>query len=494
MAGARPSGSRAWHRSMKKQKKNQSGKNESWRPPRAGGMYSARRTKNNSWEKKRAHYKKILEEFERFGWRDWTARPWLWLPPKLAHDLSPHLLKIYSRYHAAKLKAAEKWRGWMYSQAKPLIKSRWDLGGFRPGPYQWGGFFWRNLYFPNRLGPAGGLDKSGLNVREWWALGAGFCEIGTITPIPQSPNKGKILSRSLRRQALWNHMGFPNRGLDFARRQLEKLPPPQFYSFSFKEGRRAAENSAPREKPARRAISEADPFDSAARIRLAPVFVNIGKNRETPLERAEEDYHKSLRSLCHLADAFVINISSPNTEGLRGLFGAKRLPSFLNSLKKALEEAVRSSPPAAGLKPPSSQAARPCPPLILKLSPDGEEGDFFRLIDQTLEAGIDGFCLGNSSKGLKGAPADFPQYGGVSGKPLARRSLFLLKALRKHLRRQGSSADGKLIISCGGVCSPADVFERLEEGADLTQVYSALALKGPVFLRDVKNLGFIFES
>ena len=441
--------------------------------------------------------------FEGFGWRDWAVRPWLWLPAPLAHSLSPQLLKVYRGFCAARRKAAGLWRGRAKNKEAfgggaalgvsgpgasgpnapgPNGSGPWTSGPDAAGPYKWAPFFWRGLYFPNPLGPAGGLDKNGLNIRDWWALGAGFCEIGTITPLPQTPNKGRILSRSLREQALWNHMGFPNRGLDFARRRLEELPPPQLRRPFKKEGGRGAGQGAKealrggRAAPARherprRAASQAGLSDSSGQARPAPVFVNIGKNRETPLARAEEDYHKSLRSLCHLADAFVINISSPNTEGLRELFGEKRLPRFLSSLKQALNEA--------------GQAAKPGPPLILKLSPDEGEKDFRRLIDQALEAGMDGFCLGNSSAERQAAAAAFPPYGGVSGRPLARKSLFLLRALTERLRQSGAKKGDKLVVSCGGVLTPSDVLERLSEGADLAQAYSALALKGPGFLRNV---------
>ncbi len=396
------------------------------------------------------HKRSLKKSGEGFGWRDLAVRPWLWLPPRLAHDLSPHLLKISSRWHAARLFAAGKWPAGTGGR-------RDDSRRLRPGPYKWGGFFWRNLYFPNPLGPAGGLDKNSLNVRDWWILGAGFCETGTVTPMPQGPNKGKILDRSLRHAALWNRMGFPNRGLDFARARLKSLPAPQFFPMSLNK------KSCRADEPLFLDVSNRE-------ARPAPVFVNIGKNRETPLDRAEEDYSKSLKALCHLADVFVINISSPNTEGLREIFGKKRLPGFLKSLKQALKEAA----PAR------------CPPLILKLSPDAGESDFLRLVDQSLEAGIDGFCLGNSSIRREGAPPEFPPYGGVSGRPAAHRSRLLLKKLAGFMRRRG--ARGRLIISCGGILSPEDVFERLEEGADLVQAYSAFAFNGPGFLRRASAL------
>ena len=141
-------------------------------------------------------------------------------------------------------------------------------------------FSWRGIHFPNPLGTAGGIDKNALHIKDWWSLGAGFLEIGTVTPEPQKANPGKILDRSLKYRSLWNNMGFPNRGLDFMKNRLSSLP---------------------KEKP-------------------SPVFINIGKNRQTPVSKASEDYEKLLSVLHPFADVFVINISSPNTKDLRTIF------------------------------------------------------------------------------------------------------------------------------------------------------------------------------
>ena len=318
-------------------------------------------------------------------------KPWLLLPSKWSYILSPFALKIYSRI-------------------KPF-KNR-----------EWRSFSWRGLYFPNPLGTAGGVDKNALHTREWWALGAGFLEVGTITPEPQKANPSKILDRSLKHRSLWNNMGFPNRGLNFVKEKLSGLP----------------EN-----KP-------------------TPLFVNIGKNRQTSLEQAVEDYRKILFQLHTQADVFVINVSSPNTESLRSLLSEKKLPKFLQSLKGCISN--------FNLKTP----------LILKISPD--EKNFYRILEQSIESDIDGWCICNSTTERK-ISGLFPDYGGVSGKLLADQSLNLLKKAKNYLDKM--KVKDKLLISCGGVLTAQDVFERLEEGAHLVQVYSALVFEGPGFFKSV---------
>ena len=319
------------------------------------------------------------------------TKPWLFLPAPWAHFLSPLALKLYS-------------------QIQP-VKS-----------CQWKSLHWRHLYFPNPLGTAGGIDKNACHTKDWWSLGAGFVEIGTVTPEPQKANPLKILSRSLKYRSLWNNMGFPNKGSEFVKKKLVDLP----------------EN-----KP-------------------TPVFINIGKNRQTPLPQAIEDYRKCLEVLHPFADAFVINISSPNTKDLSGLFSNKAFPPFLKSLKKTMI------------------SLNPKIPMILKISPD--EKDFLRIIKQSIEAGIDGWCICNSTK-ERTVPGLFPEKGGVSGKLLAHQSLNLLREIKKYL--MDNKIEDQLVISCGGILTVQDVLDRLYEGADLVQIYSALVFEGPGFFQSV---------
>ncbi|MBX2988719.1 MAG: quinone-dependent dihydroorotate dehydrogenase [Bdellovibrionaceae bacterium] len=316
-------------------------------------------------------------------------KPWLWLPPKAAHDVGPLALKIYSQF-------TEK------------------------TPPAWRSFLWRNLLFKNRVGIAGGVDKNGANLRAWWALGCGFVEVGTVTPKPQTANPGRIIDRHLPTHSLWNRMGFPSHGADEVLANLK------------------AE----------------EPF-------LTPVFVNIGKNRDTANEDAVEDYKFLIQRFAGVADAFVVNISSPNTKGLRDLQQRESLRALL-----------------APLVDLSGKSATP---VLVKLSPDMEEGAFRDSLLTTHDAGIDGFVLTNTTLSrVKDAP--YPPEGGMSGSPLKELSLQALKTAHSAL---GSRREGKLLVSVGGVMTGDDVFERLSLGADLVQAYSALVLEGPGFFRRV---------
>ena len=364
-------------------------------------------------------------------------KPWLYLPSSWLYSLSPYALKFYSRFNS--------------TQA-----------------YQWKPIKWRGLSFPNPLGTAGGLDKNALYTKDYWRLGAGFLEIGTVTPKAQEPNLDKILDRSVPHLSLWNNMGFPNKGLDFVQQRLEELfrdlsayqgEPSQTKDFSSKDFQ--TKDSLNKNSQEEGFSAKSSP---TGKLKLpSPLFINIGKNRQTPVSQAIEDYKKGMELLYLFADAFVINISSPNTKDLRELFSEKHLPDFLNSLSE-----IKQGLPVK------------CP-MILKLSPDEE--DFIRIIDQSLSAGIDGWCICNSTK-KRPVKNLFPEdRGGLSGKLLANTSLSLLKQLSDYLK--ANQIKDKLVISCGGVLSPQDVLERLELGADLVQVYSAMVFKGFGFFKSV---------
>lgn len=319
------------------------------------------------------------------------VRPWLWLPAALAHQLSPWALKLYGLTH---------------SQTKLVWRQR----------------TWRGLDFSNPLGLAGGVDKDGDQILDWWTLGPGFLEVGTITPKPQGPNGGSILKRSASQEALWNRMGFPSKGAAYVREQLEKLPQ-----------------------------------------RLTPIFANLGKNRETPNDRAVQDYVSVMRDLGPSVDGFVVNLSSPNTQGLRDLLKPQNLHPFLDQLIREKSQLALSQP------------------LFVKLSPDMLESEFREVLDLTAAAQIDGWVLTNTSIEIREG-LSFPREGGVSGRPLAARSKKLLKLALDHL---GSQKKDRLIISVGGVMSAEDVFDRLAMGADLVQIYSALVFRGPQFFKNV---------
>lgn len=298
---------------------------------------------------------------------------------------------------------------------------RW-LNYFGEGqPLVWKSRTWRNLVFKNPLGIAGGLDKNGEYLKAWWNLGVGFVEVGTVTPAPQKANPGKIISRYRPAQALWNRMGFPSHGSDDVYYNLTSFKP-----------------------------------------YLTPIFVNVGKNRETPLELAASDYLAVMDRLNSLADAFVINISSPNTAGLRDLQKKENLIQLLSPLVQFCKE-------------------RNDKPLLVKLSPDLTNEELKETLLIAIDAGVSGFVLVNTTLSR---PSDipFPKEGGLSGKPLSHRSEEVLQETIKIL---GSRRTGKLIVSVGGIFSAEDAIRRLQLGADLVQVYSAVIFEGPGFFKNV---------
>ncbi|MGE0763671.1 MAG: quinone-dependent dihydroorotate dehydrogenase [Bdellovibrionales bacterium] len=308
------------------------------------------------------------------------------------------------------------WALQVYSQIKPLQTLTWSP------------FVWRDLEFTNRLGLAGGADKDGVNVQAWWTFGPGFLEIGTITPQPQPGNSGKRIDRDVKNSAVWNRLGFPSRGVEFVASRLKQLYQPRF----------------------------------------TPIFANVGKNATTPLERAHEDYMACMRKLRGLVDAFIINISSPNTQGLRDLLKPENLQPFLSSIIEDNRQYTRGQSHT---------------PILLKVSPDMSEDDLAQVLDTSLKVGLDGWVLTNSSIDLRQG-LNFPKEGGVSGKPLSATAKRFLGQTVAHL---GERRGDRLLISVGGVMTPDDVFERLDMGADLVQVYSALVMSGPKFFREVAD-------
>lgn len=285
---------------------------------------------------------------------------------------------------------------------------------------EWQAFEWRGMHFKNRLGLAGGVDKNAQSLKAWQELGCGFAEVGTVTPEPQSANPGKILDRSLKLQALWNKMGFPSKGMNEVFRNLEQLN----------------------------------------QYRRTPLFVNVGKNRTTANEVAHADYLKVMTKLNPFADAFVVNISSPNTAGLRELQKPESLQRLLTPLF-ALTEGKK--------------------PLLLKISPDMDDTHFQETLLISHELGVDGFVLTNTTL-ERTEQMSFPKEGGVSGAPLKERSLHALRIAVNTLRPLERKS---LIVSCGGVMTPEDVSQRLHLGADLVEIYSALVFQGPGFFRKV---------
>ena len=316
---------------------------------------------------------------------------WSWLPAKFAHDFAVGLLKI----------------------AGPLLPQK---------NISWQSWQWRGLNFRSRLGIAGGVDKNGETVEAFWAMGAGFIEVGTVTPLPQGPNPGPILKRFPLESALWNKMGFPNHGAKKVKERLTKLK----------------------------------------NKKLTPLFVNVGKNRNTNIENASMDYISVIQDLKDVADAFVINISSPNTSQLRSLLEPQNLKKFLHQLVAHKGEK----------------------PMLLKLSPDVTNDELKSIIDVSYTEGIDGWILTNTT--AERNPQDpFPVDGGVSGRPVQAQSIRCLQTAIEHL---GPRKQNRIIISVGGVLNAEDAQKRIHMGADLVAVYSTLVLNGPGIFQEVTRL------
>jgi dihydroorotate dehydrogenase len=263
------------------------------------------------------------------------------------------------------------------------------------------------------LGLAAGLDKNAEAVPIFTALGFGFAEVGTVTPRPQPGNPQPRLFRLPEDAALINRMGFNNGG---SGRMAEHLRQP----------------------------------------RHAPVWVNIGKNKDTPNEEAARDYVEGVRALFRLADGFVVNVSSPNTPGLRSLQAADELSKLVAAV---LAE---------------GQDLRPELPVLVKLSPDMEPEDFAASVQAMTEVGVSGLVVSNTTldrDGLRNAHK--AEAGGLSGQPLQARSTALIA---EAYRLTG----GKLpIVGVGGVFTAMDAYAKILAGASLVEVYTSLVYQGP---------------
>lgn len=282
------------------------------------------------------------------------------------------------------------------------------------------------LTFKNQIGLAAGYDKDGVALRGLSALGFGHVEIGTVTPKPQPGNPSPRVFRLVEDDAVINRMGFPSRGADFVKEQL-----------------------------------------SAIREQLPVVVgVNIGKNKETPNEQAEFDYLALLSRFAPLADYLTVNVSSPNTAGLRDLQERKALESLLLHLhqQRMVEQ----------------EHLKKLIPILVKLSPDMNEAGLHDSLDAILNTHMDGVVVTNTTLGREGLASKYRgETGGLSGSPLTVKSEAVLRQTLKWV-------DGKIpVVSAGGVMSPEDAKRRLEMGAALVQVYTGLVYRGPGLVKEI---------
>ena len=276
------------------------------------------------------------------------------------------------------------------------------------------------LTFPNPVGLAAGFDKNGVALPAWEALGFGFIEIGTVTAKAQPGNPKPRIFRYPEQQALINRLGFNNDGADAVAERLRKL---------------RGSGKWPR----------------------VPVGINIGKSKVTELENAAEDYLYSFGRLRDFADYIVLNVSSPNTPGLRDLQAEEALAALLTAIRSANRDSRK--------------------PILLKVAPDLAAADLDRVI-ATCEANeIAGIIATNTTLDHSAIPPERNETGGLSGAPLREKSSAFIQAIQQRTQLP--------IIGVGGIMDAASARDKFDAGADLIQVYTGYVYRGPGMLREL---------
>lgn len=287
-----------------------------------------------------------------------------------------------------------------------------------------------NLTFKNPIGLAAGMDKNCTALRSWDAIGFGFAEVGTVTPLPQEGNEKPRMFRLAEYGGIINRLGFNNCGADKFEQNLERL-----------------KDSLPKD---------------------FIVGVNIGKNKRTELDNAYQDYKFSFEKCFEHADYFTINVSSPNTEGLRQLQQRKFLDEILKSLQelnKELDETYSSS----------------AKDIYLKIAPDLTGAELDDILQVSIDNGITGIVATNTTISRATLPEGKYESGGLSGKPLEPIANSVIKHIKKH------AGDKLAIIACGGISSTDDVKEKIDLGASLVQIYTGLVYEGPELVKRIKK-------
>lgn len=294
-----------------------------------------------------------------------------------------------------------------------------------------------NRVFPNPLGLAAGFDKNAEVVGQMLKMGFGFVEAGTVTPRPQDGNPRPRVFRDPDHEAVINRMGFPNEGVEAFLKNIEKF-------------------------------LEAKPRPAGV------VGINIGMNKGQA--DPAKDYCALVRALGSYADYMTVNISSPNTPGLRNLQARENLVPLL---ERIMEERAKTC------------GKSNAPPLLVKLAPDLTDTQMEDVARTLLEAGVDGVILGNTTLDRPDyLPANFyEQQGGLSGRPLTDKSTEIIRKFYKL-------TSGKLpIIGAGGVSSAQDAYDKIRAGASLVQVYTALVFQGPDLVTDIlQGLSALLEK
>jgi len=280
------------------------------------------------------------------------------------------------------------------------------------------------LHFANPVGLAAGLDKNGAHIDALAALGFGFIEVGTTTPRPQAGNPKPRMWRLPEHQAVINRLGFNNEGVDALVRNVE-------------------------------------------RARYGGVLgINIGKNKDTPNERAVDDYITCLTRVYARASYVTVNISSPNTQGLRDLQEEETLKRFIGTLREAQEKLA------------AQHGARK--PMLLKIAPDLGDAELDAIASVLLAAGIDGLICTNTTidRSTIAGATHAEEAGGLSGKPLFDKATSVLHGMAQRL-------GGKIpLVGVGGILSGADAAAKIGAGAKLVQFYSGMIYRGPELIRE----------
>ncbi|AAZ27554.1 quinone-dependent dihydroorotate dehydrogenase [Colwellia psychrerythraea] len=283
------------------------------------------------------------------------------------------------------------------------------------------------INFPNPVGLAAGLDKNGECINAFDAMGFGFVEVGTVTPRPQPGNDKPRIFRLPEANAVINRMGFNNKGVDYLVSQVQAA--------NFK----------------------------------GILGINIGKNKDTPEENAKDDYLHCMRKVYDLATYITVNISSPNTPGLRSLQYGDALNELLAALKA--EQTILTEKYGKYI------------PLAVKIAPDLTGDEVKSIAKSLIDNGIDGVIATNttlSREGVEGLQFGTEQ-GGLSGQPVKEKSTLVIKLLSEAL-------NNKLpIIGVGGIASSDDANEKLEAGASLVQVYTGFIYQGPPLVKEIVN-------
>lgn len=283
-----------------------------------------------------------------------------------------------------------------------------------------------DLHFKHPIGLAAGLDKNAKAVAGFARIGLSFMEVGTVTPKGQTGNELPRLFRLPPDEALINRMGFNNEGADAMAERLSKLPPQSI-----------------------------------------PIAVNIGKNKLTPNEQAADDYRQCLQRLYPYGDFFVVNISSPNTPDLRDLQHGDELKLLLAAVKDEMGKQAK-------------QHGGKEKPIVVKVAPDNSEEQLTYMAEAIQMSGMSGIIATNTTISRDGLThANAAESGGLSGRPLTKRSTEVIRSLY-------AMTGGQLpIIGSGGIFTGEDAYEKIRAGASLVEVYTALIYRGPGLLKAI---------